>query len=299
MERGREATRTTLPAHGHGHGRPALPYTRRVIGPFRWLRRRRLKKRPFPAAWHAHLEAHVPFYATLPGPLRERFLSDLKIFAWEKHFIGAGGQEITDEIRVVISAAAVRLVLRLGISMYDRLTEIIVYPSHYQHPEGEGVIFGEAHAWGTVVLSWEAVRRGLANPEDGRDTAIHEFAHVLDRATGSFNGTPELRAREHYRPWAEVMSRHFLSLRRRGRKHRRILRAYGATNEAEFFAVTTEVFFERPDALARRLPDLYQELRRFYGFDPAGDEGGSAGSPERPDREQAPGETQGSTRRTS
>ncbi|GAB4567762.1 MAG: zinc-dependent peptidase [Haliangiales bacterium] len=241
-----------------------------MIGPFRWLRRRRLKRRPFPPEWHRHLDANVPFAAALTGAERDRFLCDLKVFAWEKHFIAAAGMEITDEVIVTISAAAVRLTVHLGMSRYDRLRELIVYPSHYHHPDRpDGVILGEAHQWGTVVLSWDAVKSGLKNPRDGHDTATHEFAHVLDRAGGDFNGTPALRAHEHYRPWAQVMSRHFLALRNRGRRHRRILRAYGATNEAEFFAVATETFFEKPAALAKRLPDLYDELRRFYGFDPA------------------------------
>src|SRR5690606_5155363 len=131
-----------------------------------------------------HLDERVAFFGSLDDSLRQRFLDYIKVFAWEKHFIGAGGMEITDEVKVVVSAAAVRLVLHMDLSMYDRLTEIVVYPSHYTHPEGEAVVFGEAHAWGTVVLSWDAVTRGLSNPGDGHDTATHEFAHVLDRADG-------------------------------------------------------------------------------------------------------------------
>lgn len=243
-----------------------------MFGIVRRLRRRSLRKRPFPADWYPYLEARVPFFAALDGALRERFLRELQIFVWEKHFFGAGGMEITDEVKVVVGAAAVRLVLHLDISMYDRLTEIVVYPSHYRHPENENVIFGEAHHWGTVVLSWDAVIQGLANPGDGHDTALHEFAHVLDRGDGAFDGTPALRCSECYRPWAEVMSRHFLALRRRNRAERRVLRDYGALDEAEFFAVATESFFEKPSQMKARLPDLYEVLRRFYGFDPAAGE---------------------------
>lgn len=243
-----------------------------MLAPIRWLRRRGYRKRPVPAAWETHLRARVPFYGRLDPALRERFLAYLKCFVWEKHFIGAGGMEITDEVQVVIGAAAVRLVLHLDISLYDRLTEIVVYPSHYQHPERDGVIFGEAHDWGVVVLSWDAVVHGLVNPADGHDTAIHEFAHVLDRIDGSFDGTPPLHGRADYRPWARIMSHHYLALQKRGKAERRVLRAYGATNEAEFFAVATESFFERPAQMKARLPELYAELQRFYGFDPAAGE---------------------------
>lgn len=241
-----------------------------MFGLFRWMRRRRHAKRPFPEEWYAHLEL-VPFYAELEGELRDRFHTYLKSFVWEKHFIGAGGQEIDDEIRVVISAAAVRLVLHLGLNYYNRLTEIIVYPSHYKHPErgDDGVVFGEAHTWGTVVLSWDAVRHGLSNPRDGHDTATHEFAHVLDIEDGSFDGTPGLRGFGDYSPWAKVMSKNYLRLKAKKARQRKTLRSYGATNEAEFFAVATETFFEKPDRMREKLPDLYDELKRFYGFDPS------------------------------
>ena len=236
----------------------------------RYFRRKRLARRPLPPEWLGYLEKRVAFYRSLPEEERQRFLDTLKVFAWEKTFIGAGGMEITDEVKVVISAAAVRLILHMDLSEYDRLTEIIVYPSHYQHPDDEhGIIYGEALSWGTVVLSWEAVLEGLANPADGHDTATHEFAHVLDRVDGAFDGTPELRARADYRPWAQVMSKHYLELRERGRRERKSLRDYGATNEAEFFAVATEAFFEKPRQMREHTPDLYEELRRFYGCDPA------------------------------
>ncbi len=240
-----------------------------MFGLLRGWRRRRFARRPLPPEWIPHLEARVPFYGDLDGELRERFHEFLKIFMWEKHFIPAGGMEIDDEVKVVISAAAVRLVLRLDMSYYDRLTEIVVYPSHFRNPKSEDdfVTFGEAHTWGTVVLSWDAVTHGLSNPEDGHDTATHEFAHVLDIADGSFDGTPNLRAHAHYRAWASVMTDNYEALRKRRKDQRRVLRRYGATNEAEFFAVATEAFFEKPEQMKQRTPDLYDELRRFYGFD--------------------------------
>ena len=174
--------------------------------------------------------------------------------------------EIDDEVKVVIAATAIRLALHLDDSVYNRLTEIVVYPSHYHHPGEDSVVFGEAHHWGTVVLSWDAVLGGLSNPSDGHDTATHEFAHVLDRNSGRFDGTPELRARDDYRPWAMVLSRHFERLRANKRPERRLLGEYGATNEAEFFAVATEVFFERPETMLKNAPELYEQLSHFYGF---------------------------------
>jgi Mlc titration factor MtfA (ptsG expression regulator) len=201
--------------------------------------------------------------------MQQAFRDKLKVFVREKHFFGAGGLEPTEEMKVAIGIAAVRLALHLDLACYDRLAEIVVYPYVYTHAGTGGAVLGEAHSFGTVVLAWPAVREGLENPADGHDTAAHEFAHVLDRADGAFDGTPELRAAEHYRPWAEIMSRHFLRLRANEPRRRALLRAYGATNEAEFFAVATESFFEKPRRLKEQAPDLYAELSRFYGCDPA------------------------------
>jgi hypothetical protein len=249
-----------------------------VFGLWRKWKRSRLEKRPFPEAWRSILERSVPFYPRLPSELRSRFETFLKVFVWEKYFEGAQGLEITDEIRVVVSAAAVRLILHLDLSYYDRLRELVIYPFDYQHPgEADHTVFGEAHDFGTVVLSWPAVQRGIANPDDGLDTATHEFAHVLDLGSGSFDGAPVLRSREDYRPWAEVMATHFDRLGEGRRPERKVLRDYGATNPAEFFAVATEAFFEKPSQMRRHTPELYDRLVAFYGLDPA--PGGGLGLP--------------------
>ncbi|MFL5352777.1 M90 family metallopeptidase [Archangium sp.] len=238
-------------------------------GLFRALRRRRLLLRPFPPEWLGYLEARVPFFPQLAPPLRERFLEQLKLFAWEKEFIGAGGFTLTDEVRAVVSATAVRLVVHLDLSYYDRLREIIVYPDAFRIPDRTGVVLGEARHWGTVILSWQSVLAGLRNPNDGHSTATHEFAHVLDREDGAFDGTPQLRRYSHYRAWASVMGEHFLALRQGQRLERQVLDEYGALNEAEFFAVATESFFEKPQQMREKTPDLYAELQRFYGWNPA------------------------------
>jgi Mlc titration factor MtfA (ptsG expression regulator) len=244
-----------------------------MTGLLRKFSRRRLARRPFPEEWLEVLEQRVPFYGRLPGKARERFLTYLKIFAWEKVFIGAAGMEITDEVRVVISACAVRLVVNLDLSYYDRLTEIVVYPYVYKHRDDDLAYLGEARNWGTVVLSWPAVLEGISLPWDGHETAIHEFAHVLDRADGVFDGTPPLKTSAHYKPWADVLSRHYLALRDEKDLEKKVLRMYGAINEAEFFAVATEAYFERPQAMKRLMPDLYAVLREFYGGDPADEVG--------------------------
>ncbi|MDY7226423.1 M90 family metallopeptidase [Hyalangium rubrum] len=240
-----------------------------MLGPFRWLRRRQLLRRPLPPEWLGYLDKRVPFFRELSPELRQRFLDKLKVFAWEKEFIGAGGFTITDEVRVVVAATAVQLVLFLDLSYYDRLREVIVYPGAFKLPDRTGAVLGEAKNWGTVILSWDSVLAGLRNPDDGHDTAAHEFAHVLDRADGAFDGTPKLRQYSHYREWASVMSEHFHGLQQGRRAERNVMDDYGSLNEAEFFAVATESFFEKPRQMKQKTPELYEEMKRFYGWDPA------------------------------
>jgi Mlc titration factor MtfA (ptsG expression regulator) len=243
-----------------------------MFGLLRKWKRKKIAALPFPEHWEQILHERFPPYQQLPEELRQRFRYFLHVFALEKDFTGVAGMEITDEVRVVVSACAVRLILHLDLSYFDRVSEILIYPYVYRHPDGEDMVLGEVSDWGTVVLSWPAVLQGLEHPRDAHDAAIHEFAHALDRGgDGQFDGTPRLPSMADYGPWAQIMSLHYLRLREGGKPERRILDMYGATNEAEFFAVATETYFEKPRQMKRLLPDLYEELQSFYGGDPAED----------------------------
>jgi Mlc titration factor MtfA (ptsG expression regulator) len=233
---------------------------------FRYFRRRKYLKRPFPSEWEPYVSRHLGFAARFSAEENERFRSRLKLFVWEKYWIGAGGLAVSDEMRVVISGVAARMGRNLPLDIYDRLTEIVIYPSHYKHPDKEHIILGEAHTWGTLVLSWDAVKNGLANPRDGHDTAAHELAHVLDISDGAFDGTPPIEDSGAFKAWVRVFSAQFLAFRK---SRKSVMRDYGKTNEAEFFAVATETFFEKPEKLLEKLPELYAELANYYRVDPA------------------------------
>lgn len=238
-----------------------------------WFFRWRAGRKPFPEHWRAILGEHVPFYKRLDAESRARFEQKLKIFAKTKYFIAAQDFHIDETVIVLISAAAARLVMNLPNEHYQRLTEVVVYKSHYQHKDDkEGVVFGEAHTWGTVVLSYDAVRAGLQNGQDGQNTAMHEFAHVLDIQDGAFDGTPILHELAAYSPWSRVMGTAFDRLRNKAER-RAVLRRYGATNEAEFFAVATEAFFEKPVQMKERHKELYEVLSAYYRIDPAAEGG--------------------------
>ncbi len=236
---------------------------------FRWWRQRRRRETlaaPVPEGWRSLLERSVPFFVALPPDRQEHLLHLAAGFLAEHPIVGAGGLELTEEIRVVVAACAARLILDLDLAHYERLTEVVVYPyDELVDPRDDRAMLGVAHRHGAVVLSWPAVQRGLRAPHDGRDTAAHEFAHALDLADGVFDAAPALRASEDYRPWAAHLGAAFARLQEGDRTLLKVLRPYGATAPEEFFAVATEVYFERPDALRRAAPDVYTELARFYG----------------------------------
>jgi Mlc titration factor MtfA (ptsG expression regulator) len=252
-----------------------------LFGLFKRRRRRRLRQTPFPPAQRAIIERNVPLFLMLPADQQEQLLGHVNVFLHEKGFEGCGGLVITDEIRLTIAAEACLLLLNRETDYYRGLGSILVYPARYvvdttRHlpggivAEGPQVRAGESWLRGVVVLSWDDARHGAVNPGDGYNVVLHEFAHQLDGESGSVEGAPVLPERSMYGPWAEVMSREFARLRddlAHGR--RTVLRPYGATNPAEFFAVATETFFERPEAMRARHPELYAQLQLYYRQDPA------------------------------
>jgi MtfA peptidase len=251
-----------------------------VFGFLKRRRRERIRTGPFPPRWLEIIQRNVPMYGQLSEADRHELRSRVLVFIAEKSFEGAGGLEMTDEVRVTIAAQASILLLRLDDDdYYPRLRSIVVYPSAYVVPreerdgevvrENDAVHLGESWTHGTVVLSWDSARRGAADPRDGANVILHEFAHQLDQEDGAADGTPELHRLALYAPWARVLSEHFLALRTAALTGRRtLLDGYGATSEAEFFAVASECFFERPVQLRTRHPELYEELAAYYRQDP-------------------------------
>lgn len=250
----------------------------------RMLRDRRVRKltaTPFPADWEDILVRNIPLYRHLPNPLKEQLHNDIKIFINEKRFEGLGGLDITDEIRVTIAAEASMLLLNRKNRDYPRLSSVLVYPSAYVakqttaiggggYIEGKSVRLGESWQYGSVVLAWDYVRQGAINPGDGHNVVFHEFAHQLDQEDGVSDGAPVLAKGSSYAVWASVMSREYERLRSTAARHKKgVMDSYGATNPAEFFAVATETFFEKPVQLKKKAPDLYEELKDFYKVDPA------------------------------
>jgi Mlc titration factor MtfA (ptsG expression regulator) len=247
-----------------------------------WKKRRReaLRAAPFPEPHRVIMHRNVPYVQSLGQDDRTELEALVQVFLAEKSFEGAGGLEMTDEIRVTIAAQACLLLLHRDTNMYPELDSIVVYPHAYraagQRLEGVVVIdedqvrLGESWSRGTVVLAWDHVQRGASLASDGHNVVLHEFAHQLDAEDGNVDGAPALGRRARYAAWAKVLGAEFEELSSRIHTGRPSdIDPYGATSPPEFFAVVTEMFFERPIALRARHPELYEELRGFYLQDPA------------------------------
>lgn len=238
-----------------------------------YLRRRNALAAPLPVEWITFIAANIPPYDRLPDTLQQQLHGYIREFLYDKHFEGCGGQILTDEIRVTIAAQACLLLLNRRVRCYPRLMSVVVYPSAYLAPgddDGKEVRLGESWQHGTVVLAWDSVKRGALNFVDGQNLVIHEFAHQLDQEDGSSDGAPILSTHSNYVVWAQVLSDEYARLRLRVEKGKKtVLDSYGATHPAEFFAVASETFFEKPVQLRKKHPQLFAELQLFYNVDPS------------------------------
>jgi Mlc titration factor MtfA (ptsG expression regulator) len=244
------------------------------------LRRERIRRQPFPAAWRDVLRRRMPAFARLPADLQLQLKKHVQVLLAEKPFIGCAGLVVTTEMRVLIAAQAALLLLNRRADYYANLRQILVYPGAFvvdrSTPDASGLthdtrraLSGESWQQGQVLLSWGDVLAGAADPTDGHNVVIHEFAHQLDQARGRANGAPWLGRREAYARWAAVLGAEFRALQQRlARGEPGVIDAYGATDPAEFFAVVSEHFFEQPAQLAAAHPALYGELVQCYRTDP-------------------------------
>ncbi len=254
---------------------------------FGWLRKRRRKKLTqliFPSTWEEIIRRNVAHYCMLDDAERVHLRALIQVFIVEKNWETAGGLKLNDEIRVTISAQACLLLLGVPHNYYQNVQSIIVYPSTVVPPQRklgsfeianapldiEQPIIGQAFLQGPVIIIWDAALRGSRHPELGHNVIYHEFAHKLDMLDGAADGTPPLRDRAEYRDWVLVCSREYQRIRHDAAKGKKsFLNAYGATSEAEFFAVATEQFFDKPRLMINQAPDLYRVLQEYYRQNPA------------------------------
>jgi Mlc titration factor MtfA (ptsG expression regulator) len=227
--------------------------------------------------WSSLLEQHPILTGFSPeelGRLREL----VGVFVRIKRFEAAEGMVMAEHVKAVIAVQACLPVLNLGLEWYGNWKTVVVVPERFAgkgrsvDPAGvvhewEDVRLGESWSRGPVVLSWHDVE--ASGWADGFNVVIHEAAHRLDLLDGAMNGRPALHAGMSPEEWQRVFTAAFVGLSERGLRGRSVaLTDYALTSPAEFFAVLSEVFFERPHALLREHHHVYRLLKEFYRQEP-------------------------------
>ncbi len=246
-----------------------------------WKRRRVLARHAIPPGLWSQSLAALPFLAPLSADEQARLRELAILFLAEKEFAPVHGVVLSDADRLAIALQAALPVLNLGLSWYDDWSGIVVHPGDFRVQreqvdengvvhEWEDELAGESWAGGPVVLSWEALGAAGSVAEGGLNVVIHEFAHKLDMRNGEADGLPPLHADMDLRTWHAVLSRAWEGFCDAvDRERETFLDPYAAEHPAEFFAVASEAFFEAPQELRRRYPDLYAQFVLFYRQDPA------------------------------
>jgi len=250
---------------------------------YQWRHKQQLQQvlsQPLDYRCMVFLQQALPIYQKLTEPLKQNLHQLMKQFLHEKQFVGCAGLVITDEMKWITSAQACLLILNKPTTVYRSLKWIYIYPSSFfterDNVDLAGVVsrqrhnlLGESWSNGKVILSWDDVKQGVQNFEDGHNVTLHEFAHQLDAESGRTNGAPLMYNAADYLSWAKILNKEFLQLQFDSQHGiHSVLSSYGATNPAEFFAVATEVFFEQPFALAHNHHELFEQLLHYYRVDP-------------------------------
>jgi Mlc titration factor MtfA (ptsG expression regulator) len=246
----------------------------------RWWQQRFLRKHRIPISlWEQCLSQSQLLQRLNPGE-RHRLRELSSHFLHEKAIVATAGLELNDAMRVHIAANACLLILNLDMDYFGDWHEVVVYPDafvarHESHDEA-GVVHEEARAldgeaWGQgpVILAWADARPGARPHGEGSNVILHEFAHKLDMLNGSANGMPPLHANMSRAAWTDALTAAYEDLCARLDRHHHVpIDPYAAENPAEFFAVISETFFERPAVLHDSYPKVYEQFSLFYRQQP-------------------------------
>lgn len=236
----------------------------------KYREREMLVKKEFPKAWREILEQYVVYYNALSEEEKRRFETEIQIFLHETRITGIKTE--VDDLTMVLAAASAEIpVFMFPEWEYENLGEILIYPSAFDknfRTEGEGRtvlgMVGTGIMQGIMILSKSALIAGFENAQDKKNVGIHEFAHLLDAADGTYDGIPQLFLDNAYlEPWLEVMHKEMDRIHSGDSK----MNPYGGTNKIEFFAVATEYFFEHPRAMQKEKPELYALMTKIFQQD--------------------------------
>jgi Mlc titration factor MtfA (ptsG expression regulator) len=231
------------------------------------LRRWHLARSSFPAAGRTWLEAHVPFYRHLDATGRIRFERDVRFFLDDQRFEAVQDAPATEQHRLAVAAGAALMLHGRPDWELSRRRTFLFYPTRFDedyYDTDTADFDGMVHPQGPVILAVDAIEEGWQHPHDGSNVVLHELAHLFDFNTDGADGFPALMDRASAGAWVALVRREM----RQVIFGRSMLRRYAAKNPAEFFAVATENFFERPDVMAEYHPELFEAMTAFYHLDP-------------------------------
>lgn len=222
---------------------------------------------PVPVKLKDILQEHVPFYGQLDSNKQTEFEERAAHFLTQVKITGVR-TKVEDLDRVLIAASAIIPIFNFPGWQYPNLNEVLLYPDSFSHEfeqEGEGRhilgMVGSGAYNHVMILSQFEVRQAFRNETDKNNTAIHEFVHLIDKTDGDIDGIPEsLLGRQYIKPWLQLMQKKIKEIF----DDKSDINPYGATNEAEFFAVASEYFFERPELLKAKHPELYELMEKIF-----------------------------------
>lgn len=227
-------------------------------------------QKSFPPTWRIVLMENVAFYNALSSKEKRLFEFKIQEFLLNVRITGIETNiDLKDE--VLIAASAIIPIFQFPEWKYTRLYEVLVYPASFNekfetHGEGRSILgmVGSGYMEGKMILSKKALHHGFSNESDKKNTAVHEFVHLIDKTDGVIDGVPELLLDKQYViPWIDLINKKIDEIY----ANKSDINPYGATNRSEFFSVISEYFFERPQLLKRKHPELYQLLEEVFKQD--------------------------------
>lgn len=226
------------------------------------------KNIPLPTNYKKLLNENVSFYRKLDDAGKTDFENRVQHFLSAIHVNGAG-IAIEDLDRVLVGASAIIPIYAFPHWEYINIREVLLYPDSFNEQfEIAGSnrpvlgMVGDGSMQQVMILSQHALREGFSNKTDKNNTAIHEFVHLIDKTDGATDGIPEVLLRNQYTlPWLNMMHKNIKAIQ----DNKSDINTYAATNQAEFFAVVAEYFFERPDLFKTKHPDLFEMMDKMFG----------------------------------
>ena len=229
----------------------------------------KIPKEKFPANRRIILSENVIFYNNLSAEEKKRFEYKIQEFLLNCRITGIK-TNVEDIDRILIAASAVIPIFEFPDWKYLNLDEVLLYPQSFDtdfaiksNSSVLGMV-GSGYMEGKMILSKQSLRNGFKNESDKKNTAIHEFVHLIDKSDGTIDGIPDLLLSKQYViPWIHLVKQEIDKIY----EGKSDINPYGATNKSEFFAVISEYFFERPELLQSKHPDLYEMLEIIFKTD--------------------------------